>query len=154
MRKLRSIRSLGLVGMLHRKEPIKRIRNRTDCWIGEKQSGSMSETFLLKNPCDGRYGFYAFVNLEKANDRVNRESLCRMLRVYGVSFFQFCRKQACESIFDSGTTIIHTHCVIKRIKSKFNWHRSISIGVLMPVVSLFSAFRRFCIAIIIITLVS
>ena len=69
--------------------------NRTDSVLGEEQCGFRSrrgcvdQLFVVKQLYEkflakGKDLFWAFMDLEKANNRVDRDALWQMLRLYGV----------------------------------------------------------------------
>ena len=91
----RGISLLCVVGKLYGRVLIKRIRESTDGAIGEEQCGFRSgrgctdQIFAVKQVCEkylakGKDVFWAFMDLEKAYDKVDREALWRVLRLYGV----------------------------------------------------------------------
>ena len=74
---------------------IKRDRAKTECAIGEEQCGfrqgrgCMNQVFALRQVCEkylanGKDIFWAFMNLEKVYDSIDRHGMWLMLRVYGV----------------------------------------------------------------------
>ena len=91
----RGISLLCVVGKLYGRVLIKRIRESTDGAIGEEQCGFRSgrgcadQIFAVRQVCEkylakGKDVFWAFMDLEKAYDRVDRDALWRVLRLYGV----------------------------------------------------------------------
>ena len=74
---------------------IKRVRSGTECAIGEEQCGftqgrgCMDQVFAVRQVCEkylanGKNVFWAFMDLEKAYDTIDRHGMWQMLRVYGV----------------------------------------------------------------------
>ena len=74
---------------------IKGVRAGTECAIGEEQcgfrqdGGCMDQVFAVRQDCEkylanGKDIFWAFVDLEKAYDTVDRHGMWQMLRVYGI----------------------------------------------------------------------
>ena len=74
---------------------VKRVRAGTECAIGEEQCGfrqgrgCTDHVFAVKQVCEkyranGKDVFWAFINLEKAYDSIDRHGMWQMLRVYGV----------------------------------------------------------------------
>ena len=74
---------------------IKRVMAGTECAIGEEQCGFrqgrgfMDQVFAVRQVCDkylanGKNVFWAFMDLEKASDTIDRYGMWQMLRVYGV----------------------------------------------------------------------
>lgn len=91
----RGISLLSVVGKLYGRILIKRIRSATDEAIGEEQCGfrngrgCVDQMFLVRQLCEkflgkGKELFWAFMDLEKAYDRVDREALWQVLMFYGV----------------------------------------------------------------------
>ena len=91
----RGISLLSVVGKLFGRALIKRARARTECAIGEEQCGlrqgrgCMDKVFAVRQGCEkylanGKYVFWAFMDLEKANDNIDRHGMWQMLRVYGI----------------------------------------------------------------------
>ena len=91
----RGISLLSVVGKVYGKVLVKRIREGTDDVICEEQAGfrkgrgcvdqisavrQLCEKFLAK----GKEVFLAFMDLEKAYDRIDREGLWDVLKVYGI----------------------------------------------------------------------
>ena len=86
---------LGVVGKLFGRVLIKRVRARTECAIWEEKCGfrqgrgCMHQVFAVrlvceKYPANGKDVFWAFMELEKTYDTINRHGIWQMLRVYGV----------------------------------------------------------------------
>ena len=74
---------------------IKRVRAGTECAIGKKQygfrqgRGCMDQVFAVRQVCKKYLAnvkdvFWAFKDLEKAYDTIDRHGLWQMLKVYGV----------------------------------------------------------------------
>ena len=86
---------LSAVGILYGRVLIDIIRTRTDGLLGEKQCGfriwrgCVDQLFVVRQLCEkflaeGKDLFWAFMDLEKAYDRVDRDALWQVLRLYGV----------------------------------------------------------------------
>ena len=88
---------LSVVGKLFGRVLIKRVRAGTECAIGEEQCGfrqgrgCMDQVFAVRQVqvcekylANGKDVFWAFMDLEKAYDTINRHGMWKMLRVYGV----------------------------------------------------------------------
>ena len=86
---------LSVVGKLFGRVLIKRVRAGTECAIGEEQCGfrqgrgCMDLVFAVRQVCEkylanGKDVFWAFMDLEKAYDTIDRHGMWQMLRVYGV----------------------------------------------------------------------
>ena len=86
---------LSVVGKLIGRVLIKRVRAGTECAIGEEQCGfrqergCMDRVFAVRQVCvkylaNGKVVFWAFMNLEKAYDTIDRHGMWQMPRVYGV----------------------------------------------------------------------
>ena len=74
---------------------INRVRAGTECAIGEEHCGfgqgrgCMDQVFAVrqvfeKYQANGKDIFWAFMDLEKASDTIDRHGMWQMLRVYGV----------------------------------------------------------------------
>ena len=74
---------------------VKRVTAGTECAIGEEQCGfrqgrgCMDQVFAVRKVCEkyhtnGKYVFWAFMDLEKAHDTIDRHGMWQMVRVYGV----------------------------------------------------------------------
>ena len=86
---------MSVVGKLYGGVLIKRVRAGTECAIAEEHCGvrqgrgCMDQVFAVTQVC-GKYLvnqkniFWAFVDLEKVYDTIDRHGIWRMLRVYGV----------------------------------------------------------------------
>ena len=86
---------LSVVGKLFRRVPIKRVRARTECAIGEEQCGfrqgrgCMDQVFAVRQICEkylakGKDVFWPFIDLEMAYAMINRYGMWQLLRLYGV----------------------------------------------------------------------
>ena len=80
----------SVVGKLFGRVLIKRVRTRTECAIGEEQCGfRQGRVFAVRQVCEKylanvKDAFWAFMDLEKAYDTIDRHGMWQMLRVYGV----------------------------------------------------------------------
>ena len=91
----RGISLLSVAGKLFGRVPIKRVMAGSECAIGEEQCGfrqargctdqvfTESQVFK-KYLANGKDVFWAFMDLEKAYDTIDRHGMWQMLRVYGV----------------------------------------------------------------------
>ena len=86
---------LSVVGTLSGRVLIKRVRARTECAIGEEQCGfrqvrgCIDQVFAVRQVwekylANGKDVFWAFMDLEKAYDTIDRHGMWQMLRVCGV----------------------------------------------------------------------
>ena len=91
----RGISLLSVVGKVYGQILINRIRNRTQGVISEVQNGFRrgrgytDQCFVVRQTCEkylrkGKDVYFALLDLEKAYDRVDREAMWNMLRLYGV----------------------------------------------------------------------
>ena len=91
----RGISLLSMVGKLYGRVVINRIRDGTEDALGEEQSGfrrgrgCVDQVFVVRQGCEKyldreRDSFWAFMDLEKAYDRVDRGALWRMLSLFGI----------------------------------------------------------------------
>ena len=91
----RGISLLSVVGKLFGRALIKRVRADTECAIGKEQCGfrqgrgCMDQVFTVSQVCEkylanGKDVFWAFMDLEKAYDTIDRNGMWQMLRMYGV----------------------------------------------------------------------
>ena len=82
----RGISLLSVVGKVYGRVLIERIRCGTESMVGEEQSGfrrgrgCMDQVFVVRQVCEkylrkGKEVFWAFMDLEKAYDRVDRQAL-------------------------------------------------------------------------------
>ena len=115
----RGISLLSVVGKLYGKVLIRRISDSTEGVICEEQCGfrrgrgCVDQIFAVRQVCEkylakGKEVFWGFMDLEKAYDRIDREGLWQMLRLYGLggrllravkSFYESSR--ACVRVGDS-----------------------------------------------------
>ena len=90
----RGISLLSVVGKVYGRVLINRIRDRTESVISDVQSGfrrgrgCTDQSFVVRHICEkyfrkGKDVFCAFFDLEKAYDRVDREAMWHVLRLYG-----------------------------------------------------------------------
>ena len=88
----KSISLLSVVGELFGRVLIKRIRAETECAIGDEQCGNrqgrgcMDQVFAVRQVCktylaNGKDVFWAFMDLEKAYDTIDRHGMWQILRV-------------------------------------------------------------------------
>ena len=86
---------LSEVGKLFGRVLIKRVIAGTECAIGEEQCGfrqgrgCMDQVFAVRQVCEKYHAnekdvFWAFMDLEKAYDTIDRHGMWQMLRLYGV----------------------------------------------------------------------
>ena len=91
----RGISLLSVVGKVYGRVLINRIRDKTEGVIAEVQGGfrrgrgCTDQTFAVRQICEkyiakGKDVYFAFLDLEKAYDRVDREAMWKMLRIYGM----------------------------------------------------------------------
>ena len=91
----RGISLLSVVGKVYGRVLIERVVESTDEAIGEEQCGfrrgrgCSDQIFAVRQICERMLGknrevFWAFMDLEKAYDRVDREALWQVLGIYGV----------------------------------------------------------------------
>ena len=91
----RGISLLSVVGTLYDRVLIKRVRAGTECAIGEEQCefrqgrGYLDQVFAVRQVCkkylaNGKDVFWAFMDLEKVYDTIDRHGRWQMLRVHGV----------------------------------------------------------------------
>ena len=91
----RGISLLSVVGKVYGRVLIERVIECTDGEIGGEQCGfrrgmgCSDQVFAVRQICEKMLGkhqevFWAFMDLEKAYDRIDREALWQVLRVYGV----------------------------------------------------------------------
>ena len=91
----RGISLLSMVGKIYGRVLINRIRDGTEEVLMEEQCGfrrgrgCVDQVFVVRQVCEkylakGKDSFWAFMDLEKAYDRVDREAMWRMLSIYGV----------------------------------------------------------------------
>uniref|UniRef100_A0A3P9JM39 ribonuclease H n=1 Tax=Oryzias latipes TaxID=8090 RepID=A0A3P9JM39_ORYLA len=91
----RGISLLSVVGKVYGRVLINRVVEGTECMIGEEQCGfrrgrgCVDQVFVVRQVCEkflakGRKVFWAFMDLEKAYDRIDREALWVVLSMYGI----------------------------------------------------------------------
>ena len=84
-----------MVGKLYGRVVINRIRDGTEDTLRDEQCGfrrgrgCVDQVFVVRQGCEKylareKESFWAFMDLEKAYDRVDREALWRMLSLYGI----------------------------------------------------------------------
>ena len=91
----RGISLLSVVGKVYGRVLINRIRDKTESVIAEVQSGfrrgrgCVDQIFIVRQICEkylanGKDVYFAFLDLEKAYDRVDRDAMWNVLRLYGI----------------------------------------------------------------------
>ena len=91
----RGISLLSVVGKVYSRVLINRIRDKTENVITEVQGGfrrgrgCTDQIFILRQICEkylgkGKDVYFAFLDLEKAYDRVDRDATWNVLRLYGI----------------------------------------------------------------------
>ena len=91
----RGISLLSLVGKVYGRVLINRIRDKTENVIAEVQSGfrrgrgCTDQIFIVRQICEkylekGKDVYFAFLDLEKVYDRVDRDAMWNVLRLYGI----------------------------------------------------------------------
>uniref|UniRef100_A0A3P9JF00 ribonuclease H n=1 Tax=Oryzias latipes TaxID=8090 RepID=A0A3P9JF00_ORYLA len=91
----RGISLLSVVGKVYGRVLINRVVEGTEGMIGEEQCGfrrgrgCVDQVFVVRQVCEkflakGREVFWAFMDLEKAYDRIDREALWVVLSMYGI----------------------------------------------------------------------
>ena len=91
----RGISLLAVAGKVFGRVLINRIKDKTESVIAEIQGGfrrgrgCTDQTFVVRQICEkyvkkGKDVYFAFLNLEKAYDRVDREAMWKVLELYGV----------------------------------------------------------------------
>ena len=94
-RNFRGISLLSVVGKVYGRVLINRIRDKTDKAIMDVQGGfrrgrgCVDQVFVVRQVCEkylakGKKVYFAFMDLEKAYDKVDRGALWKVLRLYGV----------------------------------------------------------------------
>ncbi len=89
----RGISLLSVVGKVYERILVERIRCGTESVVGEEQSGfrkgrgCMDQVFMVRQVCEkylrkGKEVFWAFMDLEKAYDRADRDALWSVLQIY------------------------------------------------------------------------
>ena len=93
---------------------INRIRDKTEGVIAEVQGGfrrgrgCTDQTFTVRQLCEkyiakGKDVYFAFLDLEKAYDRVDREAMWKVMRIYGIGGRLL---QAVESMYASSKACV------------------------------------------------
>ena len=91
----RGISLLSVVGKVYGRILINRIRDKTEQMISEVQGGfrrgrgCMDQVFIVRQICEkylakGKNVYFAFMDLEKAYDRVDRDAMWNVLSMYGI----------------------------------------------------------------------
>ena len=91
----RGISLLSAVRKVYGRVPINRIRAKTEYVIAEVQGGFRRDRectdhfFIVRQICEkylgkGKEVYFAFLDLEKAYDRVDRDAMWNVLRLYGI----------------------------------------------------------------------
>ena len=91
----RGISLLSVVGKVYGRVLINRVRDKTDRAILEVQGGfrkgrgCTDQVFIVRQICEkyvakGKNVYFAFMDLEKAYDRIDRDAMWNVLRLYGV----------------------------------------------------------------------
>ena len=91
----RGISLLSVVGKVYGRVLINRIRDKTENVIAEVQGGfrrgrgCTDQIFTVRQICEkylgkGKDVYFAFLDLEKAYDRVDRDAMWNVLRLYGI----------------------------------------------------------------------
>ena len=91
----RGISLLSVVGKVYGRVLINRIRDKTENVIAEVQGGfrrgrgCANQIFTVRQICEkylgkGKDVYFAFLDLEKAYDRVDRDAMWNVLRLYGI----------------------------------------------------------------------
>ena len=91
----RGISLLSVVGKVYGRVLINRIRDKTENVIAEVQGGfrrgrgCTDQIFIVRQICEkylgkGKDVYFAFLDLEKAYDRVDRDAMWNVLRLYGI----------------------------------------------------------------------
>ena len=91
----RGITLLSIPGKVYGRVLIEKVRRMTESLIGEEQCGfrqgrgCVDQVFVVKQLCEkfeskGKKMYVAYMDLEKAYDRIDREAMWRVLRMYGV----------------------------------------------------------------------
>ena len=86
---------MSLVGKVYGRVLINRVRKGTETAIDEKHCGfrkgrgCVDQCFVVKQFCEkflakGREVYFAFMDLEKAYDRMDRSTLWQVMSIYGV----------------------------------------------------------------------
>ena len=91
----RGISLLSVVGKVYGRVLINRIRDKTENVIAEVQGGFMrgrgctDQIFIVRQICEkylgkGKDVYFAFLDLEKSYDRVDRDAMWNVLRINGI----------------------------------------------------------------------
>ena len=91
----RGISILSVVEKVYDRILINRIRNKTENMIAEVQDGfrrgrgCTDQIFIVRQICEkylgkGKDMYFAFLDLEKTSDRVDRDAMRNVLRLYGI----------------------------------------------------------------------
>ena len=91
----RGISLLSVVRKVYSRIIINRIMDKTENVITEVQSGfrrgrgCTDQIFIVRQICEkylgkGKDVYFAFLDLENAYDRVDRDAMCKVLRLYGI----------------------------------------------------------------------
>ena len=91
----RGISLLSVVEKVYGRILINRIKDKTENVIAEVQSdfrrgrGCTDQIFIVRQICEkylgkGKDVYFAFFDLEKANDRIDRDAVWNVLRLYGI----------------------------------------------------------------------
>ena len=91
----RGISLMSVVGKVYGRVLIDRVREGTEAFIGEEQCGfregrgCVDQIFVVRQICEkflakGRKVYFAFMDLEKAYDRIDREALWQVMSMVGV----------------------------------------------------------------------
>ena len=110
----RGISLLSVVGKVYGRVLIERVIECTDEAIGEEQCGFRSgrgctdQIFVVRQVCEKmlekhREVFWAFMDLEKAYDRIDREALWQVLGIYGVGG---CVLRGIQSFYEGSTACV------------------------------------------------
>ena len=110
----RGISLLSVVGKVYGRVLIERVIECTDEAIGEEQCGFRSgrgcsdQIFVVRQICEKmlekhREVFWAFMDLEKAYDRIDREALWQVLGIYGVGG---CVLRGIQSFYEGSTACV------------------------------------------------
>ena len=86
---------MSVVGKVYGRALINSIRDKTEYGIAEVQGGfrrgrgCTDQIFIVRQICEkylgkDKDGYFAFLDLEKAYDRVDRDAMWNVLRLYGI----------------------------------------------------------------------
>ena len=132
----RGISLLSVVGKLYGKVLINRIKHGTEECIGEEQCGfrcgrgCVDQIATVRHICEkylrkGKDVFWAFMDLEKAYDRVDRNGMWEVLRQYGVSGKLL---QAVKSLYVNSRACVR---VGSEVSESFEVHTGLRQGCVM-----------------------